>query len=71
MDRQKLIEAFNEWMRRYTDDPAAFEAEFQTVGLFVAERAMGREPSYGETCVAYIESLIVAEIESLIVAENA
>lgn len=58
MDRALGARAFNEWLRRYTEDPTGFEAEFQTVGRFREEHARGEEPSYGETCVAYFEALI-------------
>ena len=57
-DADPLAAALNEWMRRYTEDPAAFQAEFQTVALFQAERLGGRTPSYGETCAAYLAALI-------------
>ena len=52
-----MAAAFNEWMRRDTEDPTAFEAEFQAVGTFLAERADGKEPTYGEECAAYLQSL--------------
>ncbi|WP_100961040.1 hypothetical protein [Bosea sp. FBZP-16] len=58
MDTNKVAAAFNEWMRRYTEDPAAFDAEFQTVGRFLAEQAEGKEPSYGDRCVAMLEQLM-------------
>lgn len=62
MDQEQMAAAFNEWMRLYTEDPAAFEAEFQSVGRFLAEKAEGREPSYGEQCAAYLEQLATAEV---------
>lgn len=58
MDSSKVAAAFNEWMRRYTADPSAFNAEFQTVGLYLAEQAQGKEPSYGDTCAAYLVQLM-------------
>lgn len=58
MDKGKTAAAFNEWMRRYTEDPKAFDAEFQTVGRFLEEQGAGREPTYGEHCAAYLEKLI-------------
>lgn len=60
MDTPAIAAAFNEWMRRYTVDPAAFSAEFQTVGLFLAEQAQGKEPTYGDTCAAYLAALTKA-----------
>lgn len=53
MSAPAMKRAFNEWMRRYTEEPETFAAEFKTVGTFLAEQAEGREPSYGEVCTAY------------------
>ena len=50
-------ELFNEWMRRYIETPHEFEAEFNTVTRFLTEQAKGKEPSYGEACVAYLKHL--------------
>ena len=61
MDTNKVAAAFNEWMRRYTVDPAAFNHEFQTVGLYLAEQAQGKEPTYGDTCAAYLAALMAEE----------
>ena len=58
MDYGRMAAAFNEWMRRYTYEPEKFNAEFQTVGLYLAEKAMGKEPSYGETCTEYLIQLM-------------
>jgi hypothetical protein len=58
MDKIKLAKAFNEWMRRFTEEPARFEHEFQTVGRFLTEKAEGREPTYGEHCAAYLEEVM-------------
>ena len=49
-----LPHLFNEWLRRYTENPSLFEAEFQTVTRFLAEKTVGEEPTYGETCTAYL-----------------
>ncbi len=61
MEKEKIARAFNEWMRRYTEDPGAFDAEFVTAGRFLQEQASGREPTYGDHCAAYLEKLL-AEI---------
>lgn len=53
-------EAFNEWMRRYTEGPEEYEREFQTVLQFLREEGEGVEPTYGAVCDAYL-----AELESL------
>jgi hypothetical protein len=58
VDKQKVTAAFNEWMRRYTDEPGEFSADFQTASEFLAQRAAGEEPSYGAVCVEYLERLI-------------
>ena len=57
MSKQQMAAAFNEWMRRYTKDPAAFEAEFQTVGKYLAEQVAGQEPSYGDVCAELLSDL--------------
>lgn len=49
--------AFNEWMRRFVEEPERFEREFQTVARFKAEEAMDKEPTYGECCAAYLAQL--------------
>lgn len=53
----RLDEAFNEWMRRYTEEPERFSREWQTVGRFLREQAAGEVPTYGERCAAYLEQL--------------
>jgi hypothetical protein len=57
MDRKTMSAAFNEWMRRYTEEPERFEASFQSVMKFLAERSDGKEPTYGETCAEFMEHL--------------
>lgn len=56
-DQLELVTLFNEWMRRYTEHPEEFEAEFRTVSLFLAEQMRGKTPSYGDECVAYLHQL--------------
>jgi hypothetical protein len=57
MTHAQMVAAFNEWMRLYTEDPASFEAEFQTAGDFLRQTAGGEQPSYGEECAAMLERL--------------
>lgn len=57
MNKKQMTGAFNEWMRRYTEEPDKFEAEFQSVGEFLKETDGGKEPSYGRHCAAYLEKL--------------
>jgi hypothetical protein len=56
-----MIAAFNEWMRRYIEEPDRFRREWETVGEFIQERGQGKPPSYGQVCAAYLQQLI-AEI---------
>lgn len=49
--------AFNEWMRRYTEEPEAFEHEVTTIKGFLASQAGGEEPTYGQTSAAYLAQL--------------
>ena len=54
MDESHMAKAFNEWMRRYIEDPKGFEAEFQSMQGFCEDRDEGKEPSYGTSCAAYL-----------------
>lgn len=54
MSKQAMAKAFNEWMRRYHEEPERFEREFQTVEAFVRDEAKGAEPAYGQECAAYL-----------------
>ncbi|MDT6941873.1 hypothetical protein RI570_17350 [Brucella pseudogrignonensis] len=53
-----IANAFNEWMRRYTEDPSGFEHEWQTVSKFLEQQQNGVEPDYGQSCAAYLRKLI-------------
>lgn len=53
-----MATAFNEWMRRYTDDPSRFKREWQHVSEYLAARAAGNEPTYGACCAAYLHQLL-------------
>lgn len=57
MTRAQIVKASNEWMRRYTEAPERFEAEFRTVALFLAQQDDGSPPTYGENVAAYLEQL--------------
>ncbi len=56
--REKTAKAFNEWMRRFEEEPARFESEYAGVKRYLQERAGGIEPTYGERCAAYLEQLM-------------
>lgn len=53
---RRLTLASNEWMRRYTEDPANFSRDWQEA--FRAEQALGKTPSYGAQATAYLESIL-------------
>lgn len=53
-----IAQAFNEWMRRYTEEPEQFEREWQTVGEYIKQQTEGVEPDYGASCAAYLLQLI-------------
>lgn len=58
MERSDIVKALNMWMQKYIDNPKEFEAEFQTVMEFLADSSAGKEPTYGEECLAYMEYLL-------------
>jgi len=57
MDEKRLPVLLNEWMRRYIDEPHAFQVQWQTVQTFLAEADDGVTPSYGDVCTAYLKRL--------------
>lgn len=57
MTQGEIAAALNEWMRRYIADPAAFEADFQTVTAYLAETNTLEAPSYGVKSAAYLLTL--------------
>lgn len=57
MTQAQIAKAFNEWLRRYTEDQAGYEAEFNTVAKYRAAVADGKEPDYGDDCAAYLAHL--------------
>ena len=58
--RYRLSKAFNEWMRRYTENPAEFQREFETVLEYRDAQSEEREPAYGMSCALYLERMIAA-----------
>jgi hypothetical protein len=63
LTREERIWAFNEWMRRYIQEPDQFSREFEEVVAFLDD-----EEGYGTRCNAYLEALIAerrAATESL------
>jgi hypothetical protein len=57
VNNAQMAACFNEWMRRFTDDPHGFQAEFQTVNQYLTDLANGVEPSYGEVCAVFMTKL--------------
>ena len=57
MTQEVMATAFNEWMRRYTEEPQRFGREWQTISKFLAEQSAGETPSYGARSAAYLLQL--------------
>ena len=57
MTNAQMAKCFNEWMRRFIEEPDRFAREFEMVNQFLADAQDGREPSYGETSAAYMAQL--------------
>lgn len=55
---EQIAQGCNEWMRRYIEEPERFENELSSVQRYLADVEGNREPSYGQTCVAYLRELI-------------
>lgn len=57
--KEQMEAAFNEWMRRYIEEPERFDREFQVISKFLMEQdEQCIEPNYGRSCVAYLTQLI-------------
>lgn len=61
MSRAAVAKAFNQWMDEYTKDPDKFEATHKTAMAFLNDRIEGKEPSYGEECVAILDAYITQQ----------
>jgi len=53
MTKEQMAKCFNEWMRRYTEDPNSFEREFITVMEFLGSD----NPTYGDEQAEYMFSI--------------
>lgn len=51
MDKVVMAKAFNKWLDEYTNHPERFKHTVQSVLEALAEKAEGKEPTYGEECV--------------------
>ena len=54
MTNLEMAAAFNEWMRRFIEEPERFEVEFRQVNAFLADEKAGQEPSYGHGATEYL-----------------
>jgi hypothetical protein len=54
MTQDEIAAALNEWMRRFIEEPARFEREFQTITTYQADVSDGVTPTYGQTGAAYL-----------------
>jgi len=61
MDREKIVAAFNEWMRLYTEEPEKFESSLRGALDYLRARADGETPTYGERCAALLEKLAAGQ----------
>ena len=50
-------EAFDEWMRRYVENPDEYEHEFEAVRRFLEEEGGSKPTTYGEACASYLTLL--------------
>ena len=55
---KKTAAAFNEWQRRYIEDPDSFESMWASIKTTITERSLGKKPSYGALCVATLEHML-------------
>jgi hypothetical protein len=53
----ELAVLFNEWQRRYIENPKAFNEQWATIIEFLNQEAEGEEPDYGRDCVRYLVAL--------------
>lgn len=61
LSQKQLENAFNEWMRIYTEEPEKFNKDWQQVVEYLDEVKNGEEPSYGRECTAWLLSLVKSE----------
>lgn len=61
LDFPTLVRLFNEWMRRFIDEPEKFEREFEAVKTFLEQEQNGFPVTYGQSCAAYLFSLAAGD----------
>lgn len=57
MSDEQMVAIWNEWLRRYIEEPERFKHEFLTILEFIRAEGDGRTPTYGEECLAYMKTL--------------
>jgi hypothetical protein len=57
VEHLKQAAAFNEWMRRYIEEPSRFASEWESIRGFLASESNGETPSYGAEAAAYLNRL--------------
>ncbi len=62
MTKEKMAAAFNEWMRRYIEEPERFLREWQSIQDFNATRRKKKIPTYGSACADYLHELMNSNI---------
>ena len=53
-----MSEAFNEWMRRYIEEPEKFRHDWETIIEYSDEIRVGEVPSYGDNSTKYLTKLM-------------
>ncbi len=57
MTTEQMASSFNEWMRRFTQEPDRYQREFETVSYFLQQLNGGFVPTYGAWCAGYLETI--------------
>jgi len=55
---EDLAHAMNLWMQDYIDHPEKFYHNHTSIVEFLKEKNGGREPTYGESCVATLRGYL-------------
>lgn len=58
LTKDDFIWAYNEWWRRYRDEPEKFAREFQAIAELNDAAREGREPTLGDEGWAYVKQLL-------------
>jgi hypothetical protein len=60
--RTAMALAFDEWMRRYTENPSDFAAEFESVASFKKGRKSNGATQYGNDCADMLGKLMAESV---------